>query len=404
MKNRKHPEYCLMGIVLNYPEYWEQLKPIGNIFQNALCYRIYEILCTVEKFNNQTIRDIVVTGNIHEDEYDNIYNSLFEVEKFDTYLEHVMIKDAKDKSLKIIREMLSNKHKSILEIRKDFVKIIDRLDKVGTSDIITSHEIIHEMMQPNAKPDKYIKSHIPWIDERGGYQCTDLSYIAARPSVGKTTMALNLISPHVILENKKAGIISLEMSAKSLVKILISREAEINEYRIRTGQLSPAEGARVMSATEKFYNNNIIFCEKSGNIEKIKKNCIKMIEMGAEIIYIDYIQEITGGVGGNKNDELGYICRSLKAIARDYETPIVALVQLNRDCERENRKPRKSDLKSSGDLEQSADIIILLSEKSVLSKTKITLNVDIAKYRNGQCGEIEAYFEKSLRRIIFNKE
>lgn len=404
MKNRKHPEYCLLGIVLNYPEHWQELKDAGNIFQNALCYKIYEILESVEKFNAQTIRDIVVTGNIHEDEFENVYRADYEVRHFNTYLEHVAINYAKHKYLASAMQIKQNKYKSILELQHDFRRILNELEKVGTSEIITSREIINEMKKTNFKTEKYIRSHIPWIDEQGGYELTDLILIVARPSIGKTTLALNL-TLRQLMNEMKAGWISLEVAPKKIVKILIGMQAEINEIRIKMNKISQGEGIRLMEAADKLCNENLMLHKsKSSHIEKIKKSIIKMIKDGAQIIYLDYIQKVKGGQGKTRAEQIGYVSSELKAIALEYEVPIVALAQFNRNLEKEGRKPRLDDIKDSGDIEQDGDIIMFLTIDSILEKTKVNMGVDFAKFRNGHTGKNNAVFEKSLRRIVFCKE
>ena len=401
MNNRKHPEYCLLGICLNYPEYFENIRHVGNIFQTDLCYRLYEILKNTEKFNAQTIADITKSAGINEADFDNVYNSLYIVEEFHVYLEHIMSAYAKRKLLSSAKELLQNKTKSIIEIRSEIMKIIDTIDTIGADDNITSYQIVHEMLNSKNKT-RYIKSNIPYIDEQGGYEETDYIIVGARSSIGKTTFALNLIRQQ-ILEKRKIGFFSLEVKPKKIMQILMAMEAQLNEYRIKMNSISPLEAEKLVNAASVFYNHNLIFGTVF-DIEKIKKRFVKMIEAGAEIIYVDYLSYITGGKGKSQYEKVSYISQQLKLLAYEYNTPLVTLAQLNRSNEKEGRKPRKSDLRDSGNIEQDADIIILLSEKAVLGKTKIVLNVDIAKYRNGQCGDVEAYFEKSLRQIRFCKE
>lgn len=234
-----------------------------------------------------------------------------------------------------------------------------------------------------------------------GLQPSDLILIAARPSVGKTALALNIAEQVGIKQNKAVAIFSAEMADHSLVQRMFSQVSMISGQKIRNGELSDREWENLVEAASIIGNSNIIINDTSGiDVNVMRSQCRKLkLEKDIQLVIVDYVQLLTTkSTGskmkiGNREQEVAEISRTLKAIAKDLNVPVIALSQLNRGPEnREDKKPNIGDLRESGGLEQDADVAILLSkaynqETKEIDPHRIVVNV--AKQRNGPTGELE---------------
>lgn len=240
------------------------------------------------------------------------------------------------------------------------------------------------------------------LDElTAGFQRSDLIIIAARPSMGKTTLAMNIAENVAILENKPVVVFSLEMPGDAITTRLLASLGRISQTRLRTGQLQEEDWPRIGSAisllTEKaqFYIDDtpgITPSEVRSRARRIKR---EVGDIG--LIVIDYLQLMQ--VPGNKENrtaEISEISRSLKLLAKELNTPVVALSQLNRGLEnRPNKRPIMSDLRESGAIEQDADVIAFVYRDEVYNTDtpeKGTAEIIIAKQRNGPIGTISLTF------------
>lgn len=226
-----------------------------------------------------------------------------------------------------------------------------------------------------------------------GLQPSDLILIAARPSMGKTAFALN-IAEYVAMNNHvPTAIFSLEMSKIQLAKRLISMNSKVDSQHIRTGNLEDNEWMKITESSIVLGESSLIIDDTPGiTIQELRTKCRKFkIEQGLGLIIIDYLQLMSGG-GSKRNisrqQEISDISRSLKALAREVQCPVVALSQLNRDVEkREGKRPILSDLRESGAIEQDADVVMFLHRDEYYDKDSSTqkgvTEVIIAKQRNG---------------------
>jgi len=222
------------------------------------------------------------------------------------------------------------------------------------------------------------------IIERG-----DLILLAARPSMGKTSFALQ-IARNYSKDNKKGLIISLEMTKNKLTSRIIIAEAEIDNKRYRTGQLYKGEEEKLLKVIREISNWNLKIEDKSGlSIAEIETLTIMQ---KPDYVIIDYLGLIKLPNKDSRNIELGNISHSLKGLAKRCDIPIIALHQLSRAPEtRGNKRPILSDLRDSGELEQDADIIIFLYRDAYYSKdfNNKEIEIDIAKYREGSTGFVK---------------
>ncbi|MBQ2642940.1 MAG: replicative DNA helicase [Eubacterium sp.] len=229
-----------------------------------------------------------------------------------------------------------------------------------------------------------------------GLQPSDLVLIAARPSVGKTALALNIIENVAIKNEIPVAIFSVEMANDQLVRRLLSQTSMVPGQKMRVGQLSEADWSDVMAAANKVGGDNIIIDDTPGlSISEMRSKCRKFkLEHDIQLVIVDYMQLMElGHRTHSRENEISEISRSLKAIARELNVPVIALSQLNRGPEqREDKKPMLADLRESGAIEQDADVVMLMSryydrEKKLEDKNLVVVNV--AKQRNGPTGEVE---------------
>ncbi len=229
-----------------------------------------------------------------------------------------------------------------------------------------------------------------------GFQPSDLILIAARPSMGKTAFALN-IALHAALKCQKCvAIFSLEMSKEQLVNRLFAMESKVNSQNLRTGNLSDKEWDKLMEGAIEVGKSKLIIDDTGSiSISELRSKCRKFkLEHGLDMIMIDYLQLMTGnGKTDSRQQEVSDISRSLKALARELNVPVIALSQLSRKVEeRPDHRPMMSDLRESGAIEQDADVVMFIYRDDYYNKDTEKPNVAeiiIAKQRNGPVGTIE---------------
>ena len=240
-----------------------------------------------------------------------------------------------------------------------------------------------------------------------GLQKSDLIILAARPSMGKTSLALDIARNAACLHGKKVGIFSLEMSSQQLVDRLLASESRVDSWHLRTGKIKQDEDfTRLRDALDRLASAPIfIDDEASNNISKMKAVARKLrAEHGLDLIIVDYLQLM---IPRKENDSLVQqvteISRSLKGMARELEVPVLALSQLNRNVEARGGKPRLSDLRDSGSIEQDADVVMFIHREDKMndnSDKKNIADIIIAKHRNGPTGEIQLFFDEA--RVSFH--
>ncbi len=244
-----------------------------------------------------------------------------------------------------------------------------------------------------------------------GLQKSDLVIVAARPSVGKTSLALNIAEHAAVKDRKSVGIFSLEMSKEQLVLRLLSSVANIDSQRLRTGFLEELDFARIAPAMNAL-SEAPIYIDDTPNITTMElrtKARRLQAEAGVDMIIVDYLQLMQSSTttrDANRVQEVSEISRGLKALARELKIPVMALSQLSRQPEmRESKEPRLSDLRESGSIEQDADLVIFLwREKERGSDDQVTdgevVKLKLSKHRNGPTGEIDLWFKKAQTRFV----
>lgn len=229
-----------------------------------------------------------------------------------------------------------------------------------------------------------------------GFQKGDMVLIAARPSMGKTTFALNIAEYAALREGKKVAIFSLEMSKEQLAYKLLCSQAHVDMLNLRTGNLSDKDWESIARASGPLAAANIFIDDTAGiSIMEMRSKCRRLkIEHGIDIIIVDYLQLMSGGRSSeSRQQEVSEISRSIKGLAKEMECPIIALSQLSRAPEaRTDHRPMLSDLRESGSIEQDADIVMFLYRDEYYDKETEDKNVAeciISKQRNGPTGTIK---------------
>ena len=229
-----------------------------------------------------------------------------------------------------------------------------------------------------------------------GMQPSDLVLIAARPSMGKTAFVLNLAQHMAFKKDVPVAIFSLEMSKEQLVNRMLSLESHVDAQKIRTGRLNDEEWMNLVEGSANIANSKLFIDDTPGiTLSAMRSKCRKLkMEHDIQIVIIDYLQLMTGSgkSSDNRQQEISEISRSLKALAREMQAPVVALSQLSRACEtRTDHRPMLSDLRESGAIEQDADVVMFLYRDDYYNKDsemKDMAEVIIAKQRNGPIGTV----------------
>lgn len=240
----------------------------------------------------------------------------------------------------------------------------------------------------------------------GGFQPSDLAIIAGRPGMGKTAFMLTAAKHAAQIHKKHVAIFSLEMSNEQLVQRLISQETGIDSHRLRTGKLNEDEWSlfthaiEVLSATK-------IFLDDTPSLTplQMRTKCRRLhLEFGLDLVLIDYLQLMSSGTRSeNRVQEVSFISRNMKILARELNVPVLAAAQLSRAVEqRADKDPQLSDLRESGSLEQDADVVMFIHRPEMYEKDTLRANIaqiKVAKHRNGPTGVIELVFRSNLAKF-----
>lgn len=228
-----------------------------------------------------------------------------------------------------------------------------------------------------------------------GMQPSDFILVAARPSMGKTAFVLNIAEHMAFKDNKCVAIFSLEMSKEQLVNRLFSLESRVDAQQLRTGDLKDSDWEKLIESANVIGKSRLIIDDTpSISISEMRSKCRKFkLEHGLDIVIIDYLQLMSGsGRSDSRQQEISDISRSLKAMARELNVPVIALSQLSRAVEqRPDHRPMLSDLRESGAIEQDADVVMFIYRDDYYNKDSENKNIAeiiIAKQRNGPIGTV----------------
>jgi len=305
-------------------------------------------------------------------------------------------------------DILDNAERKIFEITESHLSKsyqgMDRAVRDAMEYIETIHSTTHQKF---SVPTGFYE-----LDELlGGFQKSDLVILAARPSMGKTALALTLARNAAIDHKVPVGIFSLEMATMQLIIRMICAEARINAHKVRTGKLPVSEAPKLSRTVHKLTEAPVYVDDSPAqSVLEIRAKARRLkSEKNVGMIIIDYLQLMSGPQKiESREREISHISRSLKALAKELNIPVLALSQLNRAVEtRTDKRPQLSDLRESGSIEQDADVVIFLNRPELYkieqypdnTSTEGICEVIIAKQRNGPIGDLKLAFIKDYARF-----
>ncbi|NLZ34042.1 MAG: replicative DNA helicase [Clostridiales bacterium] len=336
-----------------------------------------------------------------------VTSSVITTANLDAYIKIVEDKSMLRKLIKsstAIIEESYNKQDKVNEVI-DFAqkKIFDITDTKNTSEYESLSTVLErgfleiERLFNNRGAITGVGSGIRDLDAKtSGFQKGDMVLIAARPSMGKTTFALNIAEHAALVENKSVVIFSLEMSKEQLAYKLLCSKANVDMLKLRTGNLDDDDWERIARATGPLSKAKIFIDDTAGlSVMEMRSKCRKIkMEHGIDLILIDYLQLMSGSSGSeSRQQEVSEISRSIKALAKEMQCPVIALSQLSRAPEqRADHRPMLSDLRESGSIEQDADLVMFLYRDEYYNKETEEKGIGeciIAKQRNGPVGTVK---------------
>ena len=306
---------------------------------------------------------------------------------------------------KTIQEVINLSEREIYQVTETAEKInyegIDQLIPGIVQDIINASE--------DSKSHRGVTTGFSSLNNKlSGFHNSDLVILAARPSVGKTALALDMARKMAKEENVKIGIFSLEMSKNQLIERILSAETKLDAWKVRTGKVKD-DFTVLTDAADKLSKMEVYVDDRAGlstiNIRTTARRMKKAHHI--DILFIDYLQLIQPYDTKRSDSMVNHITevsRTLKQVARELNIPVVALSQLSRDVEKRGGAPRLSDLRDSGSIEQDADVVMFLhkrKQEDLNSNDPIEIEINIAKHRNGPTGYVKLLFDK--RYASFNE-
>ena len=240
-------------------------------------------------------------------------------------------------------------------------------------------------------------------DKTCGLQPSELIIFAARPSMGKTSLVLNIVEHVGVVEKKPVVIFSLEMSAQQVAQNMLCSHARIDAHKLRMGFLDDKQWSDLSSGLGSLSEAPIFIDDTPGlTVLEVRAKARRLkAQYDIQLVAVDYLQLMESSRGENRQQEISIISRGLKSLARELKIPVIAVSQLNRSAEsREGHRPRMSDLRESGAIEQDADVIVLLHRDNYYDPDKDnTAELNIAKQRNGPTGVIKLTFQSHFMRF-----
>ncbi len=306
-------------------------------------------------------------------------------------------------------DILDQAERKIFEITETHLKkTFTGMDR-AVRDALEYIEAIHS----NTKQKFSVPTGFYELDEMlGGFQKSDLVIIAARPSMGKTALALSLARNAAVDHKVPVGVFSLEMATMQLVIRMLCAEGRLNAHQVRTGKLPSEEGIKLSKNAHKLIESPLYIDDTPAQtVLEIRAKARRLkAEKNIGMIVIDYLQLMQGPSNSESRErEISHISRSLKSLAKELNIPVIALAQLNRAVEtRNDKRPQLSDLRESGSIEQDADVVLFLNRPEYYgiknfmddgTSTEGVAEVIIGKQRNGPTGDIRLAFIKEYARF-----
>ncbi|MCR4634541.1 MAG: replicative DNA helicase [Erysipelotrichaceae bacterium] len=434
MSNRSMPysieaEESLLGNIMLYPDAMRQCVDAGITAEDFYLEKhrsIYNIMSSM--FENKEKVDTVSLSTKLKDFgiYDKIggleyimqlANATISANNTAEYISIIRNKSLARKVIKVGEEISNDAFDTSVGVDE----MLENVERKVTE--VTRSKTSADFLRGEAVFDQTIK-HIQAIQEAGsditgvrtlysdldsktaGFQKGDLIIVAARPSMGKTALALNLAMNSASVTPGAVAIFSLEMPAEQVATRILAAKAKVEIHKLRTGTLNDEEWSRINIAAQELKKQNFYIDDTPGiKVSEMYAKARKLAQdEGLYMIVVDYIQLIQAtGKSDSRQQEVSEISRRLKAMARELSVPVIALSQLSRSVEaRQDKRPMLSDLRESGALEQDADLVLFLYRDAYYNReenaenTREDVELLIAKHRNGPTGKVTLAFEKEI--------
>ena len=302
---------------------------------------------------------------------------------------------ARERKIKMLAHDITEKTVTEKDIEDKIYEIVKLSDHKKVNEVTSFLDIANKSLDDAFPKTKFTKTGIQELDEiMVGMFSTQLIIIAARPRLGKTSLAVQIATSVKV----PSLFISLEMSKSEIYGRMLSGKAEVESWRIEAKRLTDEEIPRVIEAREhfrdRFSHTPLYFADGLSDKNRILSTMRRYVQQKhVGVIFVDYLQLMGGGEGQSKNDQVGDITKAMKAFSMKYNVPVVMLSQLNRTSERSEREPILSDLRDSGSIEQDADAVIFIHEKDG--------NTYLIQAKNRKVGskKIDICFEKKFTRF-----
>ncbi len=333
------------------------------------------------------------------------------------YIEIVREKSLRRRLIKAATEIVSRSHDDGVDLEE----LLDEAEKSvfevteshTTSDAVSMRDVLRETFSRIEQMERReggltgLSTGFYDLDElTSGLQDSEMIVVAARPSMGKTSLALNICEHVALVESKACLIFSLEMSANQLVQNMLCSYARLDAHRMRRGMLADNEWADLTLAFGALSEAPIFIDDGAGlSLREIRARARRLkAREDIRLIVVDYLQlmESTGRRRDSREQEIAEVSRGMKALARELRVPVIAISQLNRSVEgREGHRPRMSDLRESGSIEQDADVVILLHRPDYYDENDRPgiAELILAKQRNGPTGRVDLVFRRECMRF-----
>ena len=306
---------------------------------------------------------------------------------------NLLLEKSEQSLFKVTQNLIRDRFVSVREILQsrfdEFAELHDAEDKDALRGVATGFSSIDNLLS--------------------GMKSADMVVLAARPSMGKTALALNISQNVVLRDGKKVGFLSLEMSKEQLVDRMFASLLGVDSWRLHKGKLTDEEFARIGGVMDELSKANFFIVDSVGSsVMEVRAKARRLqMENGLDLLVVDYLQLMSCGSNawaGNRVQEIGEISRSLKSLARELKIPIIALSQLSRAVEnRPGKIPQLADLRESGAIEQDADVVMMMYREDYYeedsSRPGVT-DIFLRKNRNGPTGRVELMFKKEQMRFF----
>src|SRR3989344_2607923 len=392
--NNTEAERALLGSIMLRPEVMFEITDLthSSSFYSERHRLIFETM--LELFSKRNPTDLLtVSARLKE-------KNLLEETGGNTYLGEIINSVPSAANASYYAQIIQKKH-----IARNLIGAADFISSLGYDEVAELEELLDQAQKKiyDVTNVSSIHKFVELEEKLSGLQKSDLIILAARPSVGKTALALDIARQAAVYHNVPVGIFSLEMSSQQLVDRMLASQSNVDAWKLRTGKLNREDDfAAIRQSLDVLSKAPIFIDDQPGNnILKMRSVARRLKnEKGLGLIVVDYLQlMITTKNYDSMVNQVTEISRSLKNLARDLEVPVLALSQLSRAIEQRGGKPKLSDLRDSGSIEQDADVVMFIHREDKAKNTEASEKTNIAeilieKHRNGATGKVELFFDE----------